>query len=242
MLGRFPGRNQFIARYIWEHTGQWRTPKQVGSRLQQLRESCVDEELRALLFPTALKSPPDRDASEGQGYGPTAEVPRRMVCIDILPRGVLAAPPSLSPPPSPLSDCPDIHISQEPRSLARIDPTITFVSRTPIVAQSKFKVCLGNETIHVENVPLEFVRDAPLPDPSAYLYRTSLVPGFWKSIVASSDPTRYTICQEVTAAESCAVAFSAVYKFSYPAEYSTGFDTFGISPLNGSMAGLHCGA
>ncbi|KAJ7077026.1 hypothetical protein C8R44DRAFT_573857, partial [Mycena epipterygia] len=39
ILGRFPQRNQFISDYIWEKTGKRRVPKQVGSRLQQLRES-----------------------------------------------------------------------------------------------------------------------------------------------------------------------------------------------------------
>jgi transcriptional enhancer factor len=40
MLGRFPRRNRFISDYIFDKTGKRRTPKQVGSRLQQLRESC----------------------------------------------------------------------------------------------------------------------------------------------------------------------------------------------------------
>ncbi|KAF9036244.1 hypothetical protein BJ165DRAFT_1354951, partial [Panaeolus papilionaceus] len=42
-LGRFPMRNRFISDYILEATGKRRTPKQVGSRLQQLRDTCRDE-------------------------------------------------------------------------------------------------------------------------------------------------------------------------------------------------------
>ena len=42
-LGRFPLRNRFIADYIREVTGKKRTPKQVGSRLQQLRDTCKEE-------------------------------------------------------------------------------------------------------------------------------------------------------------------------------------------------------
>ena len=38
MLGRYPHRNKFISSYIRDKTGEIRTPKQVGSRLQQLRE------------------------------------------------------------------------------------------------------------------------------------------------------------------------------------------------------------
>jgi hypothetical protein len=37
--GRFPMRNQFISDFIHETTGKRRTPKQVGSRLQQLRDT-----------------------------------------------------------------------------------------------------------------------------------------------------------------------------------------------------------
>ena len=38
-LGRFPMRNKFVADHIFETTGVRRTPKQVGSRIQQLRDT-----------------------------------------------------------------------------------------------------------------------------------------------------------------------------------------------------------
>lgn len=37
-LGRFPKRNRFISDFIFDETGVRRTPKQVGSRLQQLKD------------------------------------------------------------------------------------------------------------------------------------------------------------------------------------------------------------
>ena len=37
-LGRFPKRNRFISDYIYDLTGVRRSPKQVGSRLQQLKD------------------------------------------------------------------------------------------------------------------------------------------------------------------------------------------------------------
>ncbi|KDR69909.1 hypothetical protein GALMADRAFT_104012 [Galerina marginata CBS 339.88] len=40
LLGRFPMRNRFISDWIFEKTGKRRTAKQVGSRLQQLRDTC----------------------------------------------------------------------------------------------------------------------------------------------------------------------------------------------------------
>lgn len=39
ILGRFPMRNQFISDYIFQTTGKRRSAKQVGSRLQQLRDT-----------------------------------------------------------------------------------------------------------------------------------------------------------------------------------------------------------
>ncbi|KAJ6465164.1 hypothetical protein C8R47DRAFT_991600 [Mycena vitilis] len=43
LLRRFPKRNQFISDHIFAVTGKRRTAKQVGSRLQQMRETCGDE-------------------------------------------------------------------------------------------------------------------------------------------------------------------------------------------------------
>ena len=39
-LSRCPNRNRFISDYIYHVTGKRRTAKQVGSRLQQLRDTC----------------------------------------------------------------------------------------------------------------------------------------------------------------------------------------------------------
>ncbi|KAG7093404.1 hypothetical protein E1B28_007086 [Marasmius oreades] len=48
-LKRFPKRNRWIAEYIFRTTGQQRTAKQVGSRLQQLTNTCKDERILRLL-------------------------------------------------------------------------------------------------------------------------------------------------------------------------------------------------
>ncbi|KAJ7599939.1 hypothetical protein C8J56DRAFT_3537 [Mycena floridula] len=51
LLGRFPARNRFIADFIYQKTGRRRTPKQVGSRLQQLRDTVGDKKLLQLFCP-----------------------------------------------------------------------------------------------------------------------------------------------------------------------------------------------
>lgn len=44
ILGRFPMRNRFISDYIYRATGKYRSAKQVGSRLQQLRDTVEGRE------------------------------------------------------------------------------------------------------------------------------------------------------------------------------------------------------
>ncbi|KAJ7618627.1 hypothetical protein FB45DRAFT_169771 [Roridomyces roridus] len=63
MLGRFPRRNRFISDYIFDKTGKRRTAKQVGSRLQQLRESCGEQKLLHQLSPFCRPEPPPSEAS-----------------------------------------------------------------------------------------------------------------------------------------------------------------------------------
>ncbi|OJA17332.1 hypothetical protein AZE42_05915 [Rhizopogon vesiculosus] len=45
ILGRFPMRNRFISEYIFRTTGKYRSSKQIGSRLQQLRDTSEGREL-----------------------------------------------------------------------------------------------------------------------------------------------------------------------------------------------------
>jgi hypothetical protein len=48
--GRFPMRNRFVSDYIYKTTGKSRTPKQVGSRLQQLRVKCKENKSKHLIW------------------------------------------------------------------------------------------------------------------------------------------------------------------------------------------------
>ena len=63
-LSRFPNRNRFISDYIYHVTGKRRTAKQVGSRLQQLRDTCGGKRsqcfsrLSSHLFVLTDKCPP----------------------------------------------------------------------------------------------------------------------------------------------------------------------------------------
>ncbi|KAA1470480.1 hypothetical protein DENSPDRAFT_879737 [Dentipellis sp. KUC8613] len=106
-LSRFPNRNRFISDYIFHVTGKRRTAKQVGSRLQQLRDTCGGKRILKLLsnrdFSSAsadeahdLSSPSlDEGTSDGASavsdpclpgslFGPVRPS-RALVCIDVLP-------------------------------------------------------------------------------------------------------------------------------------------------------------
>ncbi|KAJ3782827.1 TEA/ATTS domain family-domain-containing protein [Lentinula aff. detonsa] len=60
--GRFSMRNRFISDYIYESTGKQRTPKQVGSRLQQLRDTCKSDKILQLISRRGIED----DAEFGQ--------------------------------------------------------------------------------------------------------------------------------------------------------------------------------
>ncbi|EJD08270.1 uncharacterized protein FOMMEDRAFT_151017 [Fomitiporia mediterranea MF3/22] len=67
-LGRFPKRNRYISDFIFETTGVRRTPKQVGSRLQQLKDiSCgkmlLNHVASRSMSPTPSTSPSVNDVS-----------------------------------------------------------------------------------------------------------------------------------------------------------------------------------
>ncbi|KAJ6468496.1 hypothetical protein C8R47DRAFT_804791 [Mycena vitilis] len=226
MLGRFPRRNRFLSDYIFQKTGKRRSPKQVGSRLQQLRESGPGEKLLHLLSPfrkpesspsvastdSALSSP---ISPCGDSLFPSAFSPHHTVYIDILPEG---SPDQTyrANSPSPWCDIGEvIHCEDHPRRLQSIDPTVSFTSAMPIIAQSRFTVYSEDLILHAETVPLVLQMARAFHSPG-FVYSTSLVPKYWQTILDSPDPTRFTIFQEVLKEDSAAVLFSATFKFSYP--------------------------
>ncbi|KAJ6558823.1 hypothetical protein DFH09DRAFT_1162584 [Mycena vulgaris] len=224
MLGRFPRRNRFISDYIFEKTGKRRTPKQIGSRLQQLRESCGGKKLLRLLSP--FRTPIDDDSDESPLHSPISPIPadsllsttssarHSIIYINILASGFPHETWSTTDDSSWADGGEIVHASDHPRSLGSINPTVAFKSRLPLIAHSRFRVYSEGLVLHSETVPL-----ARLPQPpnvSAVLYSTQLVPKYWKVILHSPDPTRFTIFHEVVKKENAFVAFSATYQFRYP--------------------------
>ena len=130
-LGRFPNRNRFISEYILKKTGKHRTPKQVGSRLQQLRDTHQGKQRMShrprtlfprfclIYIPPAVlqnlsngsfpfedaghsSSSPAAQSDSAPGYD-YQDTPRTIVAIEILPEGVTNYSPRSSPSNTPAS-------------------------------------------------------------------------------------------------------------------------------------------
>ncbi|KAJ7636223.1 hypothetical protein FB45DRAFT_717330, partial [Roridomyces roridus] len=217
MLGRFPRRNRFISDYIFQRTGKRRSAKQVGSRLQQLRESCGEKKLLHLLSPFQ-KPAPRSECSDRDSTSP-APVNGTVYILDILPEDSCEDLSLLSP-----SHCLDshntVHISDHPRRLSSINPTITFLSQSPLTGQSRFAVHSEDLILHTEMVPLVPVVN-PTEQVQGFLYSTNLVPEYWKVISKCPDLRRFTISHDVVRDQNSEVVFSATYRFAYPAATAT---------------------
>ncbi|EIM80699.1 uncharacterized protein STEHIDRAFT_142622 [Stereum hirsutum FP-91666 SS1] len=116
-LSRFPNRNRFISDYIFHVTGKRRTAKQVGSRLQQLRDTCGGKRILKLLSNRDFSSIDDSLESSSPSHGspdhiasstliangslqPIIKPSRALVHIDVLPANAYWCPS----PSSSLSD------------------------------------------------------------------------------------------------------------------------------------------
>jgi hypothetical protein len=108
----------------------------------------------------------------------------------------------------------------QPRPLPAIEPTVTLMSQSSLVAISVFSVFLNGETVHECTSGLEVVYSYPTPvacstGDNVIFYRTALIPSYWNVICDSygklalptpclsrletviPDPTQYTIFHDV---------------------------------------------
>ncbi|KIJ63489.1 hypothetical protein HYDPIDRAFT_112907 [Hydnomerulius pinastri MD-312] len=298
ILGRYPMRNRFISEYIHRATGKYRSAKQVGSRLQQLRDTAEGRELIDSLTrcyhtraesggsnlrisvcqPTpwpASSSPQfstiscdtgswDSSSSSSSStdsplvspsdYSPIMShssskqrqpaESRMPVYIDILPEhprwsSTAYGSSRSSHAPVASSSMSSSHGSSfRPSDAARrmrdIDPTVTFVSPSPVIGKSSYIVLLDGAPVHTEDTKLEYVgpyfssSQGQSPGDGPVLYNTALVPKYWEILCKAADPTLYTIIQDVYRAPDptpnqghsqrprSVLIFSAIYHFKYP--------------------------
>ncbi|KAH8105082.1 hypothetical protein BXZ70DRAFT_503765 [Cristinia sonorae] len=221
-LGRFPMRNKFISDYIFQTTGKRRTPKQVGSRIQQLRDTSSGKQIlktysdrhyemmRPSRPPVLEQDPreqsPESVNSDGYSSSPSPAPQADQVFIHVLPPSSArtshhhpfsASYQRHSPYPS------DDFRAMGPRMLRDINPTVTFTASSPFSCYSSFIVAKDGNVVSSEVTPVEECQ--PLPSGSsapAFLYRTTLVPKVWAQLCESEEPELYTISQEIIAVDS----------------------------------------
>lgn len=288
-------RNRFISDYIHRTTGKYRSAKQVGSRLQQLRDTAEGRECKCHLVgavhvrttfinfhyvclshlvidvltrcyrtrmdagtcnarvfeshptPSNLSPSPSSstiscDSSSTSSSSDSLATPtspvimprlpplqsrqplesRMPVYIDILPQQLPWSP--MTHGPSSISASSTSHsdprASDAVRHISNIDPTVTFVSPSPVNGKSSYIVLLDGAPVHSEDTELEYAGPyysssaGRAPGNGPVLYNTALVPKYWGVLCKAAgspftlrlclvgltlfvDPTLYTIVQEV---------------------------------------------
>ncbi|KAJ7592967.1 hypothetical protein C8J56DRAFT_1161962 [Mycena floridula] len=238
--GRFPLRNKFISEYILGVTGKHRTPKQVGSRLQQLRDTCKNDRLLELICPPRFftwdnsshsdceNSPIESRLSSTPPLSnqtwtantrvwvrvniETAGWPRPAPVIPLF-NNEAQTPLTVSLSPLPIN-------SVSGAGLGSLDSEVSFASSSPLMLQSSCAVFQDGVPICRERVPL-----TPLStQESGWTYVTKLVPGFWKTLCDDPRPTRFTIVQDLMpvyldgekSSNTTGSVVSVIYNFSYP--------------------------
>ncbi|KAJ4477378.1 hypothetical protein J3R30DRAFT_210634 [Lentinula aciculospora] len=234
--GRFSMRNRFISDYILESTGKQRTPKQVGSRLQQLRDTCKSDKILQLISrrnieddlefgesiysqsPSASPSP-DNNVAQSQGTS------RSRMTIWVHLQVVLERLPWSSLPPiiNLVNDgkvTPQV-IHLAPKSsmnfsfshYALMDMGLLSNLESLITFASPHMLerqCSFSVFVDGSGLPIhsEFANltEHSHTQSSGMMYSGRLVPRFWQSLCESPAPTRFTIVQSLTPRSSSDLA------------------------------------
>ncbi|KAG2142465.1 hypothetical protein DEU56DRAFT_911151 [Suillus clintonianus] len=223
-LGRFPQRNQFISEYIHRKTGKHRSSKQIGSRLQQFRDTSEGRELIESLsrvgssrrvsphnhsFEDASPSPLSSDSSTGDSSSTSSSADSSIPSTQYSPAMSLSKRNHIPETRTPvyidiLPESSSFSVSSSPslnapRTIRDIDSTVTFVSPSAVIGKSSYIVLLDGAPIHSEDTKLECVGPyfAGSSGDGPLLYSTALVPKYWETLCKCPDPTVYTIIQDV---------------------------------------------
>ncbi|GJE95545.1 TEA domain-containing protein [Phanerochaete sordida] len=203
-LGRFPMRNKFVADHIFEKTAVRRTPKQVGSRIQQLRDTQTGKEILKVISDRHYEMMHPKRPSSSSSEKPHPS-PAHRHCPSLGAGAqpshvyVQALPASAAWHMQRLGACPPTDLyAPHPRPLRLVDPTVTFASPAQTPCQSIFTVFRDGQMVHQE-VAMVAIRASPAAPGGApsWLYTTSLAPAFWGHLCDSEEPASYTIHQEV---------------------------------------------
>ncbi|KAF8804881.1 hypothetical protein BYT27DRAFT_7106114 [Phlegmacium glaucopus] len=235
--GRFPMRNRFVSDYIYETTSKYRTPKQVSSRLQQLRDTCKGDKILQLI---SHRGTLDCQITGSQSDGsirasvtpPPSPTPTFIYVQVSLHKELRPCPvptirfienDSVNPHIIKLSPRPYVDPKIKASScsiLACLSGTVEFPSPYALVLQSTFHVYLNDSPtpLHSETAPLKC-----LSSPIQWLYSSEIAPDFWNTLCSSPDLMQYTILQclkPIPEAHSDSIAESSrpvfiAYRFAF---------------------------
>jgi transcriptional enhancer factor len=109
--------------------------------------------------------------------------PRNIIYIDLLPSNVSHGPTPIEAPSVPSQSGYNVtRVSQYPRHIHEIDPTVTLVSRSPMVAKSHFTVRSRAGVVHSEVTEMTLAGPNPEGAEGELLYSTKLAPAFWSEL------------------------------------------------------------
>lgn len=224
---RFPYRNRFISQYIHEKTGKTRTHKQVGSRLQQLRDTCEDSRILALISRGSCEDAEDECKQEPEQSPPpsktgrksgspmqddTESQGRRQVVVYTQITAQLTPPPNDIPKiqfidndlgnPIPLHLCPLPYPhsipGRSPAPLSTFSNLVQFFSLWALNQETKFTIYDGDQAIMQERQNLRLVARPLETGGKGWIYECDIAGGSWRAICESKDPNRITILQSLT--------------------------------------------
>ncbi|KIK60284.1 hypothetical protein GYMLUDRAFT_73755 [Collybiopsis luxurians FD-317 M1] len=267
LLGRFPMRNRFISEYIYKTTGEVRTAKQVGSRLQQLRDTCGGgRKLQKLLSPlqNSTSSVSGRSHYSLRRFGShsscssvpnspiitedvalTGNLSPKVMYIDIVAENCPSSPMvkgnhASTDFSSPLDA--SVASSYGPRPIRAIKPCLAFTSTTHFSdALSLFSISHGNDVYEDESSLIVNDSGSASAPEGVVLYECDLVPTYWNMVCNSPDPTEFTIHHTImrkTIPDK--LEFSATYKFRYMPQKVDSMQSFvTVNPQITSLQGVN---
>ncbi|KAJ6568402.1 hypothetical protein DFH09DRAFT_434287 [Mycena vulgaris] len=226
LLQRFPKRNRYVSDHIFSVTGIRRTAKQVGSRLQQMRDTCNDERILNLLsrreyspeglepntpleFPPPIEFAPSSTASSPVSWtsgvtdtvnwrtSPAAEVPpRTFVVIE------LVQPSSFF---NSKNSCPAVkspranqqRVSLEyPSDIESTDPVLTYSTPRRMSTLHHY----SHFRVLIDGVLAHSEITALVFTsciPARHTYSTKLIPQFWAHLCRTEQLFRCVIKQDI---------------------------------------------
>ncbi|KAH6913405.1 hypothetical protein BKA70DRAFT_1525632 [Coprinopsis sp. MPI-PUGE-AT-0042] len=228
---QYPMRNRFICDYIFKTTGETRTAKQVGSRLQQLGATSEDSRLSNLLGGFQRSNGPTPPPEETMVIHVQLEFPSEPQGVSSLPTSTpqVHLTPNDMDTPHYLYLMPLSRHWSDPSPPAHPTPSLTLssfssfvelVSPFPLSEDTTWSVYRDNALVHQERTELSRVT-SPLPGAAdRRVYVCDLVPSLWPILCESEDPNYITIVQKVRSTrESSSLPVkeaSIVYHFNVP--------------------------